>query len=342
MHEERENAPMSALIQPATLLLIIALGYIFKRTGMLGPKDYRVLQVLEFNIVLPGAIIYSFATNPHELNLLLLSCFSLGAALIPPLLIYVTTRHRPVADRAFLMLNGGGFNVGCFCFPMLQAFLGPAALVPAAMFDIGNDVMVAAGTNVMTQSLLHIAPGKTLAEQHAGDAPTLPYTKPTDRDARRLQHRALARNIVKGFVTSVAFDTYIVMIVLMLFDFHFPAWIAQVSQPFSAANAFCSMVMVGMLTDLPGSKRDLRFVGEVMAWRLPCEIISALLAWYILPFNPLIREAVVLCCLAPTAVFSTMFTDKVLGNAKLAGFILCTTAAVGTVMMSIAHILIHM
>ncbi|WEV67144.1 permease [Bifidobacterium sp. ESL0769] len=333
---------MSALIQPATLLLIILLGYLFKRTGILGPKDYRVVQVLEFDIVLPGAIIYSFATNPHQLNLLLLSCFSFFAALIPPLLIFVATRHRPVADRAFLMLNGSGFNVGCFCFPMVQAFLGPAALVPAAMFDIGNDIMVAAGTNVMTQNLLHIAPGKTLAEQNAGDAPTLPRIKATDHDARRLQRRALIRNIVKGFVTSPAFDTYILMLILMIFNFHFPTWIAQVSQPFSAANAFCSMVMVGMLTDLPGSKRDLKFVGEVMAWRLPCAIIFALLAWYILPFNPLIRETVVMCCLAPTAIFSTMFTDKVLGNAKLAGFILCLTAVVGTMLMTGAHFLIHM
>lgn len=333
---------MSALIQPATLLLIILLGYLFKRTGILGPKDYRVVQVLEFDIVLPGAIIYSFATNPHQLNFLLLSGFSLLAALTPPLLIFVTSRHRPVADRAFLMLNGGGFNVGCFCFPMVQAFLGPAALIPAAMFDIGNDIMVAAGTNVMTQTLLHIAPGKTLAEQNAGDEPTLPRIKATDRDAKRLQHRALLRNVIKGFVTSPAFDTYILMVLLMLIDFHFPHWIAQVSQPFSAANAFCSMVMVGMLTDLPGSKSDFKFVGEVMAWRIPCGIIAALAAWFLLPFNPLVRETAVMCCLAPTAIFSTMFTDKVLGNAKLAGFILCITAVVGTIMMTIAHFIIHM
>ncbi|MDF7664337.1 AEC family transporter [Bifidobacterium sp. ESL0763] len=333
---------MSALIQPATLLLIILIGYLFKRFGILGAKDYHVVQVIEFDIVLPGAIIYSFATNPHQISLLLLSAFSLCAAAIPPLLVFLATRHRPVSDRAFLMLNSSGFNVGCFGFPMLQAFLGPAALVPAAMFDIGNNIMVAAGTNVLMQNLLHIAPGKTLAEQNAGDAPTLPRVKATDRDARRLQRRALIAHIIKGFVISPAFDTYILMVVLMLFNFHFPTWIAQVSQPFSAANAFCAMVMVGMLTDLPASKRDLKFVGEVMAWRMPCAIVFALAAWFLLPFDPLVREAAVMCCLAPTAIFATMFTDKVLGNAKLAGFILCLTAVVGTVMMSVAHLIIHM
>lgn len=52
---------VQALIQPVTLLLIIAVGYMFKRFGLFGPRDYRVLQTAEFNLVLPGAIIYSFA-----------------------------------------------------------------------------------------------------------------------------------------------------------------------------------------------------------------------------------------------------------------------------------------
>ncbi len=82
------------------------------------------------------------------------------------------------------------------------------------MFDVGNCVMVSAGTNVMTQTLLHIQPGRTLAEQGAGEAPTLPYTRPADRDARRLARRALLRNVVKGFASSPSFDTYVLMIVL--------------------------------------------------------------------------------------------------------------------------------
>ena len=55
---------MSAILTPVGLLLIILAGYLFKRFGLFGQKDYRVLQTAEFNIVLPGAIVYSFATNP--------------------------------------------------------------------------------------------------------------------------------------------------------------------------------------------------------------------------------------------------------------------------------------
>ena len=319
---------MSAILTPVGLLLIILAGYLFKRFGLFGQKDYRVLQTAEFNIVLPGAIVYSFATNPHDISLLLISVFAFLFAFIPVVFIFLATRKRNVTDRAFLMLNGAGFNLGCFSFPVVQSFWGAGAVVPAAMFDIGNCVMVAAGTNVLTQQLLHIQPGKTLAEQHAGSAPTLPYEKPKDRDAKRLARRALLRTIGKSFFGSVPFA-----------NVKIPDWIASITQPLSGANALVSMLMVGMLMDLPQSKHDVKEVMAVIAWRIPFSVAFALIAWFLLPFSASIRAVMVICALAPIAIFSTLFTDKVLGNAKLAGFSLAITAMISLVMMAVAHAL---
>ncbi|MCI1258737.1 MAG: permease, partial [Bifidobacterium subtile] len=134
--------------------------------------------------------------------------------------------------------------------------------------------------------------------------------------------------------------TYILMVLLMLVNITIPTWIATVSQPFASANAFCSMLMVGMLTELPRDSHDIKAVLTVIGWRLPCSLIFATAAWFLLPFDPLVREAVALCCLAPTAIFSTMFTDKVLGNARLAGFTLSLTAVIAIVMMMGFHFLV--
>ena len=79
---------MHTLIQPVTLLLIIMVGYAFKRFGLFGPRDYRVLQTAEFDLILPGAIIYSFATQPHDIRLLWISLFGFAAAAVPPMLIF--------------------------------------------------------------------------------------------------------------------------------------------------------------------------------------------------------------------------------------------------------------
>ena len=331
---------MSTLIQPVALLSIILVGYLFKRAGKFKNRDYRILQVALFNLVLPCAIVYSFATNPHDSSMLWISVFGFAVSFIPLVLIFLFTCHKPVQERAFTMLNASGFNIGCFCFPVVQAFLGTAAIVPAAMFDIGNCVMVAAGTNVMTQTLLHIHPGKTLDEQYQGHAPVLPYAKPKDKDARRLARHALLRNVAKGFFGSVPFDTYLVMIVLMFANVKIPDVVATFVEPFANANSFISMLMVGMLMDLPAAGDDVKKLLKIIGLRLPFGLLFAVCAWFVLPFGANVREAVVMCCLAPIAVFSTLFTDEVLGNAKLAGFSLSVSAIIGLIMMTGVHFLI--
>lgn len=331
---------MSAIVKPFALLAIIAAAYLAKRAGLFKPRDYRVMQVVVFTFTLPASVIVSFATNPHQLNMLLISLFAFVCALLPLLLTYAATRRTPVADRAFLMLNATGFNVGNFCFPVLQAFMGPSAIVTAAMFDIGNSVMVSAGTNVMTTSLLHIDTDRPLAEQAVGDAPKVPADKPTDRDARRLARHATVRTIARGFLSSVPFDVYLLMIVVMVFDLDIPGFVATLLQPVADANSFCSVFMVGMLMDLPHTRKDMRDVARVLGWRLPLGFVFAAAAWFLLPFDADVRKAVVILSLAPTAVFSTLFTDKVLGNAKLAGFTLASSAVIAIVLMTMVNFLL--
>ena len=89
---------MSTLIQPIALLAIILTGYLFKRAGKFKNRDYRIMQVALFNLVLPCAIIYSFATNPHDSSMLWISVFGFVVAFIPPVLIFLTTRYTPVLD----------------------------------------------------------------------------------------------------------------------------------------------------------------------------------------------------------------------------------------------------
>lgn len=331
---------MTAILKPIAFLLIIVAAYLVKRAGLFRPRDYRVMQVVVFDFTLPASIIVSFATNPHHLSMLLISVFAIVFGLLPLLLVYAATRHKPVADRAFLMLNCSGFNIGNFCFPVIQAFMGPSALVTASMFDIGNSVIVTAGSNVMTMSLLHIDMDRPLTEQRAGAAPTLPYSKPRDKDARRLARRAKAKQILKGFLTSVPFNVYLLMIVVMLFSIHIPTFVPTLLQPVADANSFCSVFMVGMLMDLPRTGKDVGSVLRVLGWRLPLGVLFAAACWFLLPFDASVRKTAVMLSLAPTAVFSTLFTDRVLGNAKLAGFTLSVTAVISIVLMTIVNFVI--
>lgn len=116
---------MSTLIQPIALLAIILTGYLFKRAGKFKNRDYRIMQVALFNLVLPCAIIYSFATNPHDSSMLWISVFGFVVAFIPPVLIFLTTRHTPVQDRAFTMLNGPASTSAASASPWHRRFSAP-------------------------------------------------------------------------------------------------------------------------------------------------------------------------------------------------------------------------
>lgn len=331
---------MAAILQPLALLAIIVVGYLFKRCGLFGQRDHNVLKAVVFNLTLPCSIVQSFASNPHDPSMLVISAFGFLACLVPIVVMFLCSRRMPVGRRVFLMLNGSGLNVGNFCLPVVTALMGSGAAISVIMFDIGNSVMVCAGMYVLTVLLLHVPEGRTLSPDEAAGAPVLPRVRARDRHARWLAAKAHIRTVVRSFATSVPFDTYIVMVVLMLAGVAVPGFVGDFVEPVAKANGFCSMLMVGMMMDLPASRRDALDVAQVIGFKLVFVVLLGLAAWWLLPFDPLVRKAVVLTCMAPTAVFSVMFTDRVLGNAKLAGFTLACTGVVSLVLMTAGNILI--
>ncbi|KAB8292033.1 AEC family transporter [Bifidobacterium avesanii] len=332
---------MEKIIEPVVFLCIILAGYLFKRIGWFKPNDYRVLQKIVFNLLLPAAVVVSFMDNPHDMNLLWVTLFGFCCSVIPILVIYFVTRRAPLGDRAFEMLNGSGFNIGCFAMPVVQALMGPTAAVAVVMFDIGNSVMMSAGMNAVTTQLLHIDDTHPLSpeEQARPIGPRAPR-KILDKDARRLQRRANFRRIARNFYSSAAFMTYMIMLLVLLSGFVMPQWIGTALRPLSNANAFCSMMMVGMLMDLPQGRDDVRRLFTVFGWRTLFAAVFAVAAWFILPVDPAVRKAVIFACLAPVGVFSTLFTDRVLGNARLAGLCLAFLAIVSLIAMTAVNILL--
>lgn len=331
---------MTSLVQPLALLAIIVGGYLLKRTGAVGHKDYRVLQKIVFTFTLPGAVVYSFSQNDPNPALLWISLFGLVCALVPLPILFLASRNSRIRERFFLMLNASGFNVGNFCFPVIQALMGAGAVLPAVMFDIGNSFMLSATTNAVTSSMLGIPPDRPLTETVGVDengTEHLLTPKPTDRDSKKLARRAKFRAILRSYLSSVPFDTYVIMIVLMCLGIAIPPIVGSFAQPFAVANSFCSMLMVGMLMDVPASRSDVRQVGRVFGWRVVFMVVFGAIAFFLLPFDPTTKKVLVIVLLAPTPVFATLFSDRILGNARLAGFCLASTAVVSLILMTVAN-----
>ncbi len=103
------------------------------------------------------------------------------------------------------------------------------------------------------------------------------------------------------------------MIVLTVANVKISDWIASITQPLSGANALVSMLMVGMLDQTCPNKDDVKEVMAVIAWRIPFSVAFALIAWFLLAFRFDSRRDGDLR-VGSIAIFSTLFTDKVLAQ----------------------------
>ncbi|WP_055427543.1 AEC family transporter [Bifidobacterium aesculapii] len=302
------------LFQSGALLLAIIVPYVLKHLHVFGERDYKVAQGLVFNLTLPCAIILSFATNKHDMRMLWIVLFGFFACLIPLFIVYFGSRGDERNYRAFQMLNASGLNLGAFCLPVVQTFMGASAGLPVIMLDIGNATVATAGSLTITRTLLKM-----------------------DENFKTLPLRLRLRNIARDFLGSISFDIYMLMLVFMFLHVTIPQPIVTLITPFANANAFCAMAMIGLMMEIPDNRKDRVELAKVIAWRAVFGVVIALAAWFLLPFDMRIREIVVLGAFAPITIFSTKFTDSLTGNAKLAGFSLTVTAIISLVVMTALH-----
>jgi predicted permease len=329
---------MQVVLQPIALLLIIAAGYTMKRTGIVTSQGYRVLEQAIIWLTLPADIIYSFTVNNPERNMLWISLFGFVCALLPIPFLFLVSRKRPITQRFFLMINGSGSNVGNFTFPVIQALMGMGAILPSVMYDIGNCIVVSATSNAVTSAMLKIPadrPLKDVIEVDENGNEHL-HVEAQDEDARRIAKRHQRLAVFKSFITSPSFDVYILLILLLLFGIRLPKEVATFLKPIADANTFCSMAMIGMLMEMPSSKREAKQVAEVFGWRLGFSLLFVA-ASFLLPFDLRTRTIVAISTLSPASIFATMFTDKALGDAKSAGFTLTLTCISSLIIMTVIY-----
>ncbi|MBT1165530.1 AEC family transporter [Bifidobacterium simiarum] len=306
------------IFKSGALLLVILGVYALKRLHIFGEHDYKVAQGFAFNLTLPCAIVMSFATNKHDMSMLWIVLFGFVCAIIPLVLVFLGTHREPDKRyRAFTMLASSGLNLGAFCLPVAQTFMGASAGLPVIMMDIGNAMVATAAALSLTKGLLHM-----------GDS------------AAALPMVLRVRNIAHDFVSSLSFDTYMLMLVLMFAHVQIPDPIVELVTPFANANAFCCMAMIGLMMEVPHERKDRLTLLKVIAWRTAFSVVIALAAWYIMPFDLRIREILTLAALSPITVFATKFADSLTGNAKLAGFSLTVTGVIALAEMTILHVLL--
>lgn len=281
---------LQALEKPGVFLLIICLGYILKRVGLFEKTDYKILTKIVLNITLPAAVIVSFSSYQPDSALLFCVLLGLGFTSLALGLAMGISRKFSASSRAIWYNSSPGYNIGAFTLPFVQSFLPPVGVVATCLFDIGNSIMCNGGAYALTAGMLN---GEKMR-----------FSK-----------------ILRRLVSSVPFDTYMLMLVLTLCGVQVPQGVAQFIQPIAGANPFVAMLMVGLMFDVSGDKTMLRNVGGVLLLKYCLATAGALLCYFVLPLPLEVRQTLCICVFAPASVSCTAFSEKAGGSSAEAGCI---------------------
>lgn len=288
---------MNAATQRAVAsILIIAIGYAFKRFGIFKQNDYKIAAVMSLNITLPAAIITSFATFERDSSLYAVVLLGLCCNLLMLGLAWFATRRREPAERVLPLFCLPGYVIGVFTLPYVGGILGPYAMIVTCMFDIGNSIMSAGGTYAFVSSLLF---------KNAGE-------------------RMTAVSLIKKLTATVPFDIYMAALLWSLLDMKVPEAVVGFIAPIASANYFVSMLMIGMMIDMSRLGRRMKEISAALALRYAAAALLSYLLYNFAPFSLEIRQVLAVVVLSPISALASIFTEKCggdYGTASLAGSI---------------------
>ena len=296
---------MDYIFKPMSYVLVIMLGYLLKRAGFFGKDDHRLMGKIMVNITLPCTIIQAFDGFERDAKMFIIVGIGFICAFMPILLMYLTTGRVEKRLRAYRMLNIGGYNIGCFSLPLVQAFFGNTGVVAACMFDTGNAIMMTGGAYAMTSTLL-----RTGGEE-----------------------RESVGDVLLKFVKSLPFDAYMMMILLAALGVKIPSVVFTLTRPAGQANAFVAMLMIGMMFEPAGDRALLRETARELVWRYLFAAASTALVFFCTPFELVVRQTLCIVCFAPLSSLAPIYTDRCHSDTALASFTNSVSIAVSLIVM---------
>ncbi|MBQ4652438.1 MAG: hypothetical protein IJB78_06960 [Oscillospiraceae bacterium] len=268
------------------------LGIMMRASGLVDDDAGNVSKQFMFYLTIPATLITNFA-NVSEITprlLLLALCGFLANVFMLGLGMFLT-RGCSAGVRALYMINLPSFNVGAFVIPFVQSFLPPLGNVTTCFFDMGNSVVCTGASYSFT------------AEYLSGG-----------RGLRGIRVKAL----VKRLLTSPPLMASLVMTLLMLLHLQLPGAVLTLIQPLASANPFVAMLTLGLMFRLELKREYLGQIFKILLLRISIGTACALAFYFLLPFEAVVRQALVLISFAPISAVAPAFTGMCGGDQGLA------------------------
>jgi predicted permease len=281
----------AVLLKAFSFCFIIILGYTLKKIGFFKQTDHVVVSKILLNVTLPAAIINSFANVDVQVSLIFMVLIALVCNTILIILGYLFSIKMDDPTRKFYMINMTGYSVGSFTLPFIQSFIGPYGVVAICLFDFGNSIYCCGGAYAITSTVI-------------GN-----------------KKKAGVKSIIKKLITSLPFDTYIIMLIISLIGIKIPVFISSVSSTIGSANIFIAMFSIGLMFEINFESGHIKDIIKTLATRYIFAVLAALVFYFLLPLPLEIRQVLIIVVFAPISVVAAAYTELSGGNSSLSSFV---------------------
>lgn len=300
---------LNVLTRAGCFIAIILLGYFLKKIGLFKDSDFSVLSKIVLKVTLPAVIITNFANKELDPSMFIFTVLGILFGGVYILLGFLFNLRRSREQRAFEILNFPGYNIGCFALPFVQSFLGPAGMIATFLFDIGNGFICLGGAFSVASMV---------------------------KDGSKLSPIRIIRTLLK----SVPFILYVVMPILCLTHIPIPGFITSLAEIIGNANAFLSMLMIGVGFKLAANRTQIGGIVRVLSVRFGFAFIFAAICYFLLPFSLEVRKALLLLVFSPVGTAVPAFTGEMKSDVGLSSAINSISIICSIVFMVLILILI--
>ena len=293
------------LIRAFGFILIIIVGYAFKKRGVITVPESKVISKIIMNITLPAALASGF--QGVVINSTLISIIFLGLLtnMIMLFVGFIVSRRNGSMDKVFYMLYSSGYNIGNFTIPFAQAFFPFATIASLCMFDMGNGIMCLGVSFAIVSSI--VSKGNTMS--------------------------------VKGFFkilfSSPSFVTYIFMFIITSLKIYLPDGAYSIIKLFANANTFLAMFLIGIVFEVNMDWDNAKKILKVIFIRYAGAFVFALIILNILPYSNDVKKILIMAVFSPILSIAPIYCQRLGANYSLAGVINSLCIPVSLVAMTV-------
>lgn len=256
-------------------VIIILIGILFKRIGILSKKDAQVISHIVIYLTLPCALL----SNANSIHISSLTFKMIMIAIVTNLVLaFVAYFIAPSNKKAPYMLCASGYNIGNFALPFIQLFFPGTGVAYLCMFDIGNSIMGLGATYVIANSLTS-------------------------------KGKMSIKSIIKRMVSSIPFDTYMIMLILAIFSIKLPAYLLTVTNTIGAGNGFLSMLMIGLMIEPHIPQGDIKDIIKILLVRIIGNTALVLLIMNFIPLPALAIKILAIGLFTPVTSVAPIFSQ---------------------------------